>query len=146
MILDPIPQSFPVHFFGSRPQPPTSLSDIFTDLVQQRIMCQKNYEWVMSHIWMSHMNTSHLLRRDTSQDRAKWQNFTCDSCLTYVMLWHDSNMCAARHDLFIYWDKIYSYIGMVRHRMARHDSFIHINGETWLIHTYKWRDMTHSYI
>ena len=25
MVLDPIPQSLPVHFFGSRPQPPTSL-------------------------------------------------------------------------------------------------------------------------
>ena len=26
MVLDPIPQSLPVHFFGSRPQPPTSRS------------------------------------------------------------------------------------------------------------------------
>ena len=26
MVLDPIPQSLPVHFFGSRPQPPTSHS------------------------------------------------------------------------------------------------------------------------
>ena len=26
MVLDPIPQSLPVHFFGSRPQPPTSLT------------------------------------------------------------------------------------------------------------------------
>jgi len=24
MVLDPIPQSLPLHFFGSRPQPPTS--------------------------------------------------------------------------------------------------------------------------
>jgi len=24
MVLDPIPQSLPVHFFGSRPQPPTA--------------------------------------------------------------------------------------------------------------------------
>ena len=24
MVLDPIPQSLPIHFFGSRPQPPTS--------------------------------------------------------------------------------------------------------------------------
>jgi len=29
MVLDPIPQSLPVHFFGSRPQPPTSLLDLF---------------------------------------------------------------------------------------------------------------------
>ena len=27
MVLDPIPQSLPVHFFGSRPQPPTSHRD-----------------------------------------------------------------------------------------------------------------------
>ena len=27
MVLAPIPQSLPVHFFGSRPQPPTSPSD-----------------------------------------------------------------------------------------------------------------------
>ena len=27
MVLDPIPQSLPVHFFGSRPQPPTSRLD-----------------------------------------------------------------------------------------------------------------------
>ena len=27
MVLDPIPQSLPVHFFGSRPQPPTSPHD-----------------------------------------------------------------------------------------------------------------------
>jgi len=27
MVLDPIPQSLPVHFFGSRPQPPTSPCD-----------------------------------------------------------------------------------------------------------------------
>ena len=31
MVLDPIPQSLPVHFFGSRPQPPTSRAvfDVF---------------------------------------------------------------------------------------------------------------------
>ena len=27
MVLDPIPQPLPVHFFGSRPQPPTSQVD-----------------------------------------------------------------------------------------------------------------------
>ena len=28
MVLDPIPQSLPVHFCGSRPQPPTSRSEL----------------------------------------------------------------------------------------------------------------------
>jgi len=40
MVLDPIPQSLPVHFVGSRPQPPTS---------------PYNELWVMSHVWMSHV-------------------------------------------------------------------------------------------
>jgi len=31
MVLDPIPQSLSVHFFGSRPQPPTSLYIIIHD-------------------------------------------------------------------------------------------------------------------
>jgi len=30
MVLDPIPQSLPVHFFGSRPQPPTSRAGWFS--------------------------------------------------------------------------------------------------------------------
>ena len=30
MVLDRIPQSLPVHFFGSRPQPPTSQYGLFT--------------------------------------------------------------------------------------------------------------------
>ena len=29
MVLDPIPQPLPVHFFGSRPQPPTSRWEAF---------------------------------------------------------------------------------------------------------------------
>jgi len=40
MVLDPIPQSLPVHFFGSRPQPPTSRKETLgkhrTELVQQK--------------------------------------------------------------------------------------------------------------
>ena len=32
MVLDPIPQSLPVHFFGSRPQHPTSPCWTFTEL------------------------------------------------------------------------------------------------------------------
>ena len=40
MVLDPIPQSLPVHFFESRPQPPTSYTVItqthYTDSVHRR--------------------------------------------------------------------------------------------------------------
>ena len=40
MVLDPIPQSLPVHFFGSRPQPPTS----------RDMPWHVRREWVMSRI------------------------------------------------------------------------------------------------
>jgi len=40
MVLDPIPQSLPVHFFGSRPQPPTSLHHIYTQK-QARIISKE---------------------------------------------------------------------------------------------------------
>ena len=32
MVLDPIPQSLPVHFFGSRPQPPTSRGEMTLEI------------------------------------------------------------------------------------------------------------------
>ena len=38
MVLDPIPQSLPVHFFGSRPQPPTSHGTF----VSRFHVCQRN--------------------------------------------------------------------------------------------------------
>ena len=39
MVLDPIPQSLPVPFLGSRPQPPTS----------HKYMCIKN-QWMQSRV------------------------------------------------------------------------------------------------
>ena len=41
MVLDPLPQTLPVHFFGSRPQPPTSPCD----LRFQAFFCWKNLEY-----------------------------------------------------------------------------------------------------
>jgi len=37
MVLDPIPQSLPVHIFGSRPQPPTSPSHVRCDMSLARL-------------------------------------------------------------------------------------------------------------
>jgi len=39
MVLDPIPQSLPVHFFGSRPQPPTSPPLTCIHLVWHGVVC-----------------------------------------------------------------------------------------------------------
>jgi len=57
MVLDPIPQSLPVHFFGSRPQPPTShkpchtfMSQAPCEWVMMPHMCEYvTHEWIMSH-------------------------------------------------------------------------------------------------
>ena len=54
MVLDPIPQSLPVHFFGSRPQPPTSQNRsilrtrgwVETNLVgRERAFKHRNMSW-----------------------------------------------------------------------------------------------------
>jgi len=50
MVLDPIPQSLPVHFFGSRPQPPTS----------HKYMCIKN-KWMQSRVDDPSMDMSELV-------------------------------------------------------------------------------------
>jgi len=71
MVLDPIPQPLPVHFFGSRPQPPTSLP---TSCYQPSILTQlhthvdvqwfkaalnhafsRTYQCGMCNEWMSHV-------------------------------------------------------------------------------------------
>jgi len=54
MVLDPIPQPLPVHFFGSRPQPPTSHRPCLSHPTKQSYLVT----------WMSHVLavTSHLTR------------------------------------------------------------------------------------
>ena len=69
MVLDPIPQSLPVHFFGSRPQPPTSLDDtavlplqksricleMSTMCLQKSLLIVAHVSCFMTHEW-KHMN------------------------------------------------------------------------------------------
>ena len=60
MVLDPIPQILPVHFFGSRPQPPTShivyeWSCIVTIWVYARLdssTCEFIWGYQYTYIWM----------------------------------------------------------------------------------------------
>ena len=59
MVLDPIPQSLPVHFFGSRPQPPTSPRYSASILRIQWLPHQSHtYEWLeVSHTgYVTNMN------------------------------------------------------------------------------------------
>ena len=41
MVLDPIPQPLPVHFFGSRPQPPTSPRQSVNTLAEYLVFTKK---------------------------------------------------------------------------------------------------------
>ena len=116
------------------------------------------YEWVMSHIWMSHVTYMNVMWR-------------CDMTHSYV--WHDSFICVIRlihmcdmtnsrvwHDQYICVTWLIHIFDMP-HSHTWHDPFICM---TWLIrmcdmtvwHLYEWRDsfiffatnymMTHTYV
>ena len=106
MVLDPIPQSLPVHFFGSRPQPPTSHPKYEQIISQRETPCvgtmsyisqtqssRRTYERFVSHIqiiYVSNMHQSNL--RVSQRVSATWvmshkHNLHVahmnESCLTY---------------------------------------------------------------
>jgi len=97
------------------------------------------YEWVMSHIWVSHIASIYIdnsmyvwphrfvtwLIRMRSMT---WRIHMCD--MTHPYVWHDLFMCVT-------W---LIYMSDMTHSFVWHDSFICV---TWLIHTC---DMTHSYM
>ena len=49
MVLDPIPQILPVHFFGSRPQPPTSRHDALFKCTQKCGTLEFSIPWDMTY-------------------------------------------------------------------------------------------------
>ena len=69
MVLDPIPQSLPVHFFGSRPQPPTSrgssrLHDSYCAMSDHdSYMCHDSYTLAMTNL----THIAAVLQRGSSQ-------------------------------------------------------------------------------
>ena len=73
MVLDPIPQSLPVHFFGSRPQPPTSPPDSARQLPStQHLVLQCNRG--LSHLHQSCVDVFVIepwsCRRERERERA----------------------------------------------------------------------------
>jgi len=144
MVLDPNPQSLPVHFIGSRPQPPTSHMNCLTmDLAHSSItnsshcviMAHMNYwEEGMPRVWLD----SHYPRVRVWLDLFPLSNSSCvpfshnvtSSCVTRrVRVWRDSSPYQAVH--------------------VRHDSFTWSNStrETWrnpIINNVTC-DMTHSH-
>ena len=78
------------------------------------------YKWVMSHIWMSHV--THMNESCHTHEWVKSHIWMSHSCLMNICVVWLVQMC----------DMTHSYVW--------HDSFICV---TWLIHTC---DMTHSYV
>jgi len=94
MVLVPIPQSLPVHFFGSRPQPPTSRA--FPVSFSRRYGRGKQkrhvtYEWVMSrtnescHVRMSRV-TYELVMRQMTESCHIWMSHVIYECVMSRMI------------------------------------------------------------
>jgi len=121
-----------------------------------RVSLSHMYEWVMSHVWMSHVPCMNESYRNESYHTQEWVMPHSHSYLQ-----HDSFIRAIRLIavwLIHTWDMTHSYRGRdsfihgtwlihtgdkthcgVTYSYMGHDSFIQ---GTWLIHTW---DMTHSY-
>ena len=69
MVLDPIPQSLPVHFFGSRPQPPTS--QIRTTRLSRRRLwhCYVSFGGIGDAIWAKYAASTPIIRVLSKKER-----------------------------------------------------------------------------
>ena len=111
MVLDPIPQPLPVHFFGSRPQPPTSRP---ASLWRDSILAFTRVTWLMLFhskiphhpLLVSRVSVTHLIHTVTLSSShysdAPWLfphhvtlSLHRDSFLiTHVFfMWRDSFLC-----------------------------------------------------
>jgi len=88
MVLDPIPQSLPVHFFGSRPQPPTSLYYWARTLTPTHRLCEGIWFIVLpmvlpvplSYVENRHVGSCNFLGSHYVQYRAQTQTPTHRLC------------------------------------------------------------------
>ena len=107
MVLDPIPQSLPVHFSGSRPQPPTS-----------RTECQRCSGCLKSHVIFRKRATNYrtLLRKMTYKDKASYDStLHCTYVLNSFVYLSTQTTCAARIRKYIpytYNKNMYIYLCM----------------------------------
>jgi len=97
MVLDPIPQSLPVHFFGSRPQPPTSLC--IWQLVMKCEICVNIliYLYMYKYIYVSEIHIS----------------VTCQIYVSYNSSW------SVRYMYFIYREIYVFHIFQISIRRAK---------------------------
>jgi len=135
MVLDPIPQSLPVHSFGSRPQPPTSLNDVIDSLARYNAC---GFETWRIHMWHG------ASTRDTTHVHVRWfiDMWHASFILRFISIWHDSSRrIHVWHDTFT---RHMSHSRATWLIYMWHDSFT-------LCFIYVWHDsfacdMTHSHL
>ena len=110
MVLDPIPQSLPVHFFGSRPQPPTSLL-IYVLCIARRYhqsLCVLDEDM---HLACPMSRMSHLSTNETSTWQMRHEHClmghtscVCHVCVclmgTYKGVWRACRCSMEENDIF----------------------------------------------
>ena len=131
MVLDPIPQSLPVHFFGSRPQPPTScrmevsthtyhiivLSLIrITSLICVAFIChviRMRVTWCDTYECSEHSSVSyHCVITHTYHIAHMCCIMSCNTYARYVM-WH----------VWVLWARI-RIISLCYHSYVSHRSYV----------------------
>ena len=170
MVLDPIPQSLPVHFFGSRPQPPTSRLILVCDMTHS---CEITYSYLWHDLFMCVrwlFNTAEDELCDMIHSymwRGLFKFVTRLICIrdtADLYVWHDSFICVtwpvhAREDELCDMTHSYvwhdSFICDMTHSHVWHDSFICVRGmgRRRLFEICQMRrdsvhmfDLTHSYV
>jgi len=92
-VIYPIPQSLPVHFFGSRPQPPTSRGaahTLVTDVIYiwrvalisgLWLICKCTLFWFYAHIhWLVHFTVSAQREREKDREGERHTHTHAYSC------------------------------------------------------------------
>ena len=128
MVLDPIPQSLPVHFFGSRPQPPTSLP-LVPQMSHFAHINQSWHKWVKAHVWMSHS--------------ISFTNESCRTCQSVMAQmsnrthmnesWHKNTWVRSVIDNYAIGIEQGTYKGVMAHLWMSHVTHLHES-----CHTYEW--------
>jgi len=173
MVLDPIPQSLPLHFFGSRPQPPTSPCN--TPVFMHAYMYEYHTQHACihhahMHVWIGEFHVIHLLLILGAAPHCNTHMYTSGTkkksilrlhciCL-YMYMWLNTCLFTCRlnmyyiHIMYIY--SVHSHIHLYYIHVGRiythihifilHIRYIYTHIYTAQIHiTYTWGTCVHTY-